>query len=229
MSAKKKDAKKSQDNVTRNIVIGTVAFVLIFVGGGIALSKQTESKISQAIPSSVNESNGYGITFNKGLAGVPKIDIYEDFQCPFCKQFESANLKYIESLITEKKAEVTYHLLSFVGPESVVAANAAACAADENQFLSFHGTMYANQPANENSGEWSKERVLAIGEAAGISSQSFIECVSSDKYVGWVQKVAVAANDAKIQSTPTVLINGKDLKDTANIYDPNQFRKAVEG
>jgi protein-disulfide isomerase len=225
----KKDAKKSQDNVTRNIVIGTVAFVLFFVGGGIALSKQTESKISQAIPSAVDESNGFGITFNKGLAGVPKIDIYEDFQCPFCKQFESANLKYIESLITEKKAEVTYHLLSFVGPESVVAANAAACAADENQFLSFHGTMYANQPSSENSGEWSKERVLAIGEAAGISSDSFTNCVNDGKYLGWAQKVAEAAVADKINSTPTVLLNGKDLKDTINIYNAAQFRSVIEG
>lgn len=225
----KKDAKKSQDTVTRNIVIGTVAFVLIFVGGGIALSKQSESKISQAIPSAVDENNGFGITFNKGLAGVPKIDIYEDFQCPFCKQFESANLKYIESLITEKKAEVTYHLLSFVGPESVVAANAAACAADENKFLAFHGGMYANQPAAENSGEWSKERILAIAGAAGISSTSFSECVNNGGYLGWVQKVAVAANDAKINSTPTVLVNGKDLKGSVNIYDPTQFRNAVEG
>jgi protein-disulfide isomerase len=228
MSAKK-DAKKSQDTVTRNIVIGTVAFVLIFVGGGIALSKQTESKISHAIPSAVDESNGYGITFNKGLADVPKIDIYEDFQCPYCKQFEAANLKYIDSLINEKKAVVTYHILSFVGPESVVAANASACAADENQFLSFHGTMYANQPAAENSGEWSKERILGIAEAAGITSTSFADCVNNGEYLGWAQKVAEAASASKINSTPTVLLNGKDLKDVINIYNAAQFRSAVEG
>lgn len=228
MSAKKA-VKKSQDTVTRNIVIGTVAFVLIFVGGGIALSKQTESKISQAIPSSVDESNNFGITFNKGLTGVPKIDIYEDFQCPFCKQFESANLKYIESLINEKKAVVTYHLLSFIGTESVAAANAAACAADENQFLSFHGTMYANQPATERSGEWSTERILSIGEAAGISSPSFVECVSNGNYLGWVEKVAIAAQEDKVQSTPTIFVNGKDLKDTINIYDGAQFRSVIEG
>lgn len=228
MSAKK-DAKKSQDTVTRNIVIGTVAFVLIFVGGGIALSKQTESKISQAIPSAVDESNGYGITFNKGLADVPKIDIYEDFQCPYCKQFEAANLKYIDSLINEKKAVVTYHILSFVGPESIVAANASACAADENQFLSFHGTMYANQPATENSGEWSKERILGIAEAAGITSTSFADCVNNGEYLGWAEKVAIAARDSEINSTPTVLLNGKDLKDVINIYNAAQFQSAIEG
>jgi protein-disulfide isomerase len=144
-------------------------------------------------------------------------------------QFESANLKYIESLITEKKAEVTYHLLSFVGPESVVAANAAACAADEDKFLSFHGTMYANQPSTENSGEWSKERIIAIAAAAGISSDSFTNCVNDGKYLGWAQKVAEAAVADKINSTPTVLLNGKDLKDTINIYNAAQFRSVIEG
>jgi protein-disulfide isomerase len=144
-------------------------------------------------------------------------------------QFERANLKYVDSLIQEKKAVVTYHILSFVGPESIVAANASACAADEDKFLSFHGTMYANQPATENSGEWSKERIIGIAEAAGITSTSFAECVNNGEYLGWAQKVAEAASAAKINSTPTVLLNGKDLKDVVNIYNAAQFRSAIEG
>jgi protein-disulfide isomerase len=57
------------------------------------------------------------------------------FQCPVCAQFTQLNGPYIESLIAEKKATVVYHTLSFLGPESVNAANAAACSADEGKFL----------------------------------------------------------------------------------------------
>jgi protein-disulfide isomerase len=89
--------------------------------------------------------------------------------------------------------------------------------------------MYANQPTTENSGKWSKEQVIAIAAAAGISSDSFSECVKNGKYLGWAQKVAEAAVKAKINSTPTILLNGKDLKDTINIYNAAQFRSAVEG
>ena len=89
--------------------------------------------------------------------------------------------------------------------------------------------MYANQPTTENSGEWSKERVIAIAAAAGISSSSFTDCVNNGKYLGWAQKTAEAAVKAKINSTPTVLLNGKDLKDVTNIYNAAQFRSAIEG
>lgn len=232
MSAKQspsKAAKKSEDKVTRNIVIATVVFVFLFVGGGIVLSKQNEGTVSQAIPSSVDESNGFGITFNKGLTDVPKIDIYQDFQCPVCQQFEAVNFKYIDSLVTEKKAVVTYHPLSFLGTESQRAANAAACAADEDEFLSFQATMYANFPAEKNSGEWSNERIIDIGRTAGITSSSFADCVNNGEYAGWVERVAESGRTAGVNSTPTVFVNGKEINRETDYFSVVNFKRAVEG
>jgi len=42
--------------------------------------------------------------------------------CPVCKNFEDANGDYIESLVREGKATVRFHVLSFLGDESVRAA-----------------------------------------------------------------------------------------------------------
>jgi protein-disulfide isomerase len=138
-------------------------------------------------------------------------------------------MKYIESLITEKKATVHYHILSFLGDESVRAANASACAADEGKFMQFHNGLYANQPQAENSGEWSNDRLIAIGATAGISSDAFKNCVNDLGYEGWVAKSAEAASKANINATPTVLVNGKEINRQTDYMSAANFKAAVEG
>lgn len=184
--------------------------------------------VSQEIPSSVSADDGYAIAFNTEDASLPVVDIYEDFQCPVCQQFEGLNGQYINSLITEKKAAVRFNILSFLGDESVRAANAAACSNDENKFLDFHLGLYANQPGAENSGEWSSDRLIEIGEAVGITSESFKSCVKDMKYEGWVAKVAEAGQKSGVNSTPTVFVNGKEIDRNTEYFNAKKFKAAVE-
>lgn len=102
-----------KDNFTRNIVIAVVIGVLLIMVVPTVLSKRTDS--TAKTPASVSADRNYGITFNGDLTGVPVIDVYEDFQCPVCADFEKLNGDYLESLITDKKATVVYHTLSFLG------------------------------------------------------------------------------------------------------------------
>ena len=192
--------KPGKDNFTRNIVIAVVVGVLLIMLVPTLLSKQTDT--SAKVPASVSADRGYGIVFNEELTGVPVIEIYEDFQCPVCAQFEQLQGDYIESLITAKKATVVYHTLSFLGPESVNAANAAACSADEGKFLGYHRALYA--------------------------SKSFTSCVNNMDYQGWVSNAAAAGAKANVNSTPTVFINGKEINRQNEYFNADKFRAAVE-
>ena len=214
-----------KDNFTRNLVIAVIVGVLLIMVGGTLFSKRADS--SAKTPASVSAERNYGITFNGELTGVPVIDVYEDFQCPVCAQFEKLNGDYLESLIADKKATVVYHTLSFLGPESVNAANAAACSADEGKFLKYHRTLYANQKA-ENSGAWSNDVLTVLGQVAGITSKKFSECVNKGDYLKWVVNVADAGAKANVNSTPTVFINGKEIDRKTEYFDPAKFKAAVE-
>lgn len=215
-----------KDNFTRNLVIAVVVGVLLIMLVPTLLSRQTDS--SASIPASVSADRGYGIVFNEGLTGVPVLDIYEDFQCPVCAQFEQVNGQYIESLIAEKKATVVYHTLSFLGPESVSAANAAACAADEGEFLDYHRLLMINQP-QENSGAWTNGVLARVGQTAGITSQKFSECINKGNYLSWVRNVAEAGAKANVNSTPTVFINGKEIdRNSGGYFDAAKFKASVE-
>jgi protein-disulfide isomerase len=231
-----KQAAKSADNTTRWIVIAMVALVIV-TGIVFSLFSQSEKtaaslsgldgiKLKPAVTSTIDTANGSAITFEYGAATT--IDVWEDSQCPVCKLFEDANGEYIESLVREKKANVRYHVLSFLGDESVRAANASFCAADEGQFLDFHKAIYAVQSSVENSGFWSNETLVEIGKKIGITSTTFGDCVSKGSKVDLVQANADSMNKFGVQGTPTVFINGKKWERTQNAFVLEEFKAAVE-
>lgn len=214
------------DKITRMIVIGMVIFVVAV--GGVFSFLGNKSSTSTAIPSSVSESDGYGIVFNGDLTGKPVVDIWEDLQCPACANFKATNGAYIEELITQKKAKVVFHVLSFLGPESKLAANAVACSIDEGKFLQFHSYLYSNQP-EKNSGRWSNTGLLEVGAVVGLTSSKFKDCVNTGTYNGWVDSVAGDGASKSINATPTVFVNGKEIDRNTQYSDPNAFKSAVEG
>lgn len=232
-----KQQAKSGDNVTRWIVIAMVSLVVVT---GVVFSifsqnsKETQSlaaldgfKSKGAIVSTIDAENGSAITFNPGLAKT--VDVWEDPQCPVCKYFEDANSEYIDSLIREKKATVRFHVLSFLGDESVRAANASFCAADEGQYIDFHKALYRVQSPLENSGFWSNETLVAIGSKIGITSEKFAKCVTDGQKVELVKANYDSMQKYGVQGTPTVFIDGKLWERKSSDFNPEEFRAAVEG
>jgi protein-disulfide isomerase len=231
-----KQAAKSADNTTRWIVVAMVALVVV-TGIVFSLFGQTDKstaslagldgvKLNPAVTSTIDVANGSSIAFDNGAATT--IDVWEDSQCPVCKLFADANGQYLDSLIREKKANVRYHILSFLGDESVRAANASFCAADEGQFLDFHKAIYTVQSSVENSGFWSNETLVNIGKKIGISSRTFEDCVNKGSKVDLVQANSDSMSKYGVQGTPTVFINGKKWERTQNAFVLEEFKAAVE-
>ena len=214
------------DKFTRNLVIGMVALVVV-VGAGFSYfgSKGSESA---AIPSSVSKADGYGIVFNADVPNVPTVTIHAAFQSPACARFPGTNGATPAKPIADPKAKVVYHVLSFLGTESILAANASACAADEDKFLAFHKAFYANQPA-ENAGAINATFLKSIGAAVGITSDKFATCVDNGGYSDWVKNVAEAGAKANVNSTPTVFVNGKEIDRNSEYFNVEAFAKAIAG
>ncbi len=225
-------SSKSGDKGLRAIVIGMIVFVITVTGVFIYFDKKPVTNV--AAPASISKEDGSGLVFNPEL--TDQIDIWEDFQCPACRSFEAINNEYIKKMIIEKKAKVVYHPLTFVGArssngvnESIIAANAAACAMDEGKFLEMHELIYQNQGA-ENSGRYSKEFMILLGAQAGLKSTKFQDCVNNGNYDSWTDASTSFAAVKNVNSTPTVTVNGKELsRDTPdNDYNnPVKFQAAL--
>ena len=216
-------ASNSGDKGTRNLVIAMVVFI---VAVGVIFSFISgRSDSTAAIPAAVSESDGYGIVLNP--TSTPTIDVYIDYQCPACRVFEIINGGYLNEVIAQKKAKVVYHPMTFIGPESILAANAAACAADEGEFVDMNLALFQNQPQGENSGKWQSEYFVALGKSIGINSSTFEQCVNDGKYVNWTGNVAAASAKADVNGTPTIKINGKALDRNTEYGDLGKFRAAL--
>ncbi|CAB4529490.1 MAG: thioredoxin domain-containing protein [Actinobacteria bacterium] len=232
-----KQQAKSGDNVTRWIVIAMVSLVVV-TGVVFSIFSQNSKEAASlaaldgfkskgAIVSTIDADNGSAITFNPGLAKT--VDVWEDPQCPVCKYFEDANGEYIDSLIRDKKATVRFHVLSFLGDESVRAANASFCAAEEGQYIDFHKALYRVQSPLENSGFWSNDTLVAIGNKVGITSEKFAKCVNDGQKVDLVKTNYDSMSKYGVQGTPTVFIDGKLWERKASDFNLDEFRAAVEG
>ena len=200
----------NSDKGTRNLVIGMVAFIVLV--GAIFSFISNKSSTTAKIPAAVSASDGYGIVLNANA--TPKIDIFIDYQCPVCKNFEIINGGYISEIAANAKAKVVIHPMTFIG-------------ADEGKFLDMNIALFQNQSETENSGLWTGDYMKRLGNSIGLKSKSFEKCVTDGTYVDWTKNVAKASADANVNSTPTVKINGKEIDRNTEYMDPVKFKAAL--
>ncbi len=206
-----------------------VALVAVF-GIGIGVQSHRAAVAGPAVTPTI--ASGNGIVVGKSSAKVT-VDMYEDFICPVCGQFEKMTGAKITSMINDGTAKFRYHPLGFLDPNSSPpgyssrAANAAACMSTPAVFKKFHDLLYANQP-QEGSPGLSNAQLIALGKQAGDTSPSLASCVNSGKYKKWVAGITDAASKANVTGTPTVRVDGKDVR-AANLAfpDPQTLQAAV--
>ena len=116
--------------------------------------------------------------------GPVKIDVYEDFMCPVCAEFERTTGPVINQLVGAGKVTVVYHPIAILDRHSSTqystrSAAVAAAAADGHKFLEFHNALFARQPA-ENTPGLSDDQLLTIGRSVGLTD-SFATAVRDRK------------------------------------------------
>jgi len=192
-------------------LIAAVAVLVAFVGVVVLVQSQ-RGRIDQTAPrpAGVTEAAG-GIALGAPVgSGKPLVELYEDFSCPHCRDLEATIGPTLHELIDAKSATVMYRPIAILGDDSVRAGAASGCAQTGGQFLAYHDTLYANQPA-EGSGGFSVDRLIEFGGQVGLTDARFTQCVTDQTYRRWVQDATVAASQRGVHGTPTVFVNGAEL------------------
>ncbi len=132
---------------------------------------------------------------------------YSDFQCPFCGQAARNVVPRLETeYLDTGRAKLVFKHYSFLGPESVAAAEAAECAGDQDQFWEYHDKLFANQ-SGENRGAFTDANLKRFAGELGLDTTEFNECFDSRKYQAKVNNDhAAGCRDDDIISTPTFLV-----------------------
>ncbi len=154
------------------------------------------------------------------------IDEWVDFQCPYCKEFsETVKSRLIQDFVATGAARIVFHDMAFIGQESVAAANAARCAADQGVFWEYEDALFKRQGAKENAGTFSREMLTALGQELGLNAGDFASCMDDDRHRDSILAERDLGNNRGIRTTPTIFVNGRLVE---NWPDYAGFRQLVE-
>jgi protein-disulfide isomerase len=174
---------------------------------------------------------GQPLVLNPGApATAPVLDLYEDPQCPVCKEFEALFGAQIDALVKANEAKVVVHTMTFLdanlrNDSSTRAANAAYCAADQGIFREYTEAVFAGQPEQEGKG-WTDAELKAFASAAGVPDVArWQTCQSALTYKAHAAAVNDNALKGGVRGTPTVQLNGTTL--ALDTLDPSTFRATV--
>ena len=161
-----------------------------------------------------------------GQANAPvTIDEWADFQCPACGMYVRNTEPQIRSTyVANGQVKIVFHDFAFLGSESNWAAEAALCASDQGKFWDYHDKLYASQ-RGENQGAFTKDNLKRFGSDLGLGP-AFAACVDSGKYAQSVRDEQKAGQDAGVNATPTLFVNGQKLD--ARVYSYDDMKKIID-
>lgn len=208
-SADRKRNLAIQIGLTAAVVVFAVALVLYIVMS----SDKKHSGETQAVRVATAD------VIKKDGSSDPKavLSLYEDFQCPHCRDFEQSFGPTITKLIQSGAVAADYYMVAILDSAanqnySTRAANAGYCVGDadtsptKDVFTRFHSALFAQQPP-EGAPAPDNQGLISTARIAGVTG-NVPNCVTSGKYSDMVGGLAAAA---KITATPTIRLNGEDI------------------
>ena len=181
------------------------------------LRKKWAVKVNFAAPVFVSELDD-GVSPAKGST-KPLVTIVEfsDFECPFCGAVQPV-LKQVMQTYGNDVRLVFKHMPLEGHRNSLPAARAAYCAAEQDRFWQFHDALFA-------SGNLSAAVIDDIAVDLGLGVPKFQACLSSEQSRAAVIKDIETARLFHIESTPSFIVNGQLIKGALSFAD---FQKIIE-
>lgn len=156
----------------------------------------------------VDVSSGKFPLLGKSDAKVTVIE-FADFRCPFCEKFYTeTESQIIKDYVDTGKVKFAFRNYAFLGPASIVAANAAECANEQGKFWEFHDYLYKNQPSESDTSLYVTDKLTTIAGQLGMNTNQFSSCLSANKYDKDASQDLADGQKAGVTGTPTVFING---------------------
>ncbi len=194
-------AQRRRTVIYRSLVAVAILLVAGTVGWVVYRSQLPELPANYAVPAGATRA---GVAVGKPDAPVT-VDLYIDYQCPHCGDYEQATARYFEEQVEAGTVKVVYHPISILGDNSLRAAAAAGCATDQNATVRFTSEVFAR------GGEIDRETLIGVGKKIGLTSPKFAQCIQDGTYQDWALGVTRRADSEDVRGTPTVMVNGETV------------------
>jgi len=182
-----------------------------------ALRKKWPVTMNFSPPAFVSELDD-GVSPAKGAnkAAVTIVE-FSDFECPYCNAVQRT-LRQVLERYGDHVRLVFKHLPLEGHRNSLPAARAAYCAAEQDRFWQFHDALFGTS-------ELSSAAFTQIATDLGLGLPKFQACLSSEQSRAAIVKDLETARLFHIESTPSFIINGKLVSGALSFAD---FQKLIE-
>jgi protein-disulfide isomerase len=250
-----KKAKRRRIIVQSSVIVGVVA-VLAIIGVIVFSSVSAANNVAnpknmlsggilltaadKAVPTPAIAKGAQPTPTKQTLDGsTAHIQIWLDYQCPYCNQFETTNSPQMKQWMADGRATLEIHPVAILDSASnknysTRAAAAAACVAeyDPNKYFDVNSALFANQPDEQTGGGLTNAKILSVFKSAGVSSNNITQCVNDQRFAKFITaRTTSAVGDSQLRGpngfgTPTVFVNGQRYSGT--FTDSSQFASFVQ-
>ena len=217
--------------ITRRVLLG--GGVVAAVGATAALviaSRRADAGNSQTpedaghIPAGVGADGSltYGAAMTPGSVneGAPVLDIYFDYSCHFCADFEALHADEISRLVKDGKVTLALRPCKALGQDwTDIVMNAMGLVLDRQPevALTFHNAalaLFSEIFASRDAGRQTVDELADTAKKAGVSRdvvKAFEKAVKDNSYGKWTEAGTNAFKDKKLSATPTVFLADTQL------------------
>jgi len=129
-----------------------------------------------------------------------------DYQCTFCYRFHQNTLDIInDDFIKTGKVKLVFRDFPLNGPDSILAAEAAYCAEDQEKYWQYHNELYKNW-GGEKTGWITRESLDIFAVTVDLDLVEFNTCLDEHKYQNRVNTHYEFGKEIGIDATPSFLV-----------------------
>jgi protein-disulfide isomerase len=179
-------------------------------GGQLAGATSAPPQQPAAAPTPASLDEEYAAALGDPQAPVTIVE-FTDYQCPYCSRHAEQTLPRIIEQFVET-GQVYYVLkdlpLTNIHPEAKVAAAAARCAGEQDEYWQMHDALFARQPLWAEEGDASRDVFVQIAGDVGLDTGSFAACLDSGRHDEAIDDNFAEAQALGANGTPYFFIDG---------------------
>ncbi len=166
------------------------------------------------------------------LLGDPnaKITIVEwgDYQCTYCHLFhQNTKDQILQEYVNSGKANFIFRDFPLNGPDSVLAAEAAYCAGDQNKYWQYHDELYNNW-GGERTGWVNQKSLDKFATDLSLDLPTFDKCITDNKYEQKVMDNQKFGQQIGIDGTPSfVIFSGQKIVKVVGAQPASVFEQVL--
>ena len=204
----------AQERNRKILIVGVVLVVLAaVVAAGVLLSGGDKPASAGPTPKAV--AAGQALKVGDDPDAKVKVVVYEDFLCPYCREFESATRSFIRKDAEEGKVLVEYrpfHLLQDeYSTRALTAWGAVLQKGTGRQALAFHDLLYDKQPYEQDADKPDADQLVDWAKKSGVKDDTVLDAMRKEN-AAFVKATDLTASEAGVQGTPTVVVNDQVLQ-----------------